>query len=141
MPIINLDGSVQVEYVIPEDIDSKIPEAFYPAMAGELCAIFGPRVFEKISVVEYDEENDEVYMDEDCAYYDLSSSTGGWVEAFKATCEKLDMMWLLEYWNTLEWYDSDIFDGIIEDRIIDKFIESEDSHCNAYYRFLVEKGR
>ena len=51
------------------------------------------------------------------------------------------MMWLLEYWNTLEWYDSDIFDGIIEDRIIDKFIESEDSHCNAYYRFLVEKGR
>ena len=141
MPIVNENGSVFVRYTIPEEIDKKIPEYFYYAMMGELCSIHGPMMFEKIPWIEFDDEGSEIPEtgDESQDYYDLDSSTGGWYEALRATCNKLNMNWLLEYWKTLEWYDSDIFDGIIEDRIIKKCIETEPSNCNPYYKYLVNK--
>lgn len=111
------------KYTIPEEIDSRIPEYFYPAMAGELCSIYGSEILQQIG-----------------DYFDMDSSTRGWYEAFKMTCKKLNMDWLLDYWNSLEWYDSDIFDGIIEDRIIEKFINVKDQNCNVYYNYLVNKG-
>ena len=37
----------------------------------------------------------------------------------------------LSYYDTLKWYDRDIFDGIIEDRIATRFID-KDNHCNEY---------
>ena len=114
-------------------------------MAGELFSIFGPRLFEKIQWYDYDESGNEVpdSHDESLDYYDLDSGTGGWYEALKATCRKLDMMWLVDYWNAMEYCDSDIFDGIIESRIIEKVIEAEQkaahSNCNVYYKYLVER--
>lgn len=158
-----IDGDfVSVEYQIPDEIDSRIPECFYFAMAGELCSIHGPSVFDKIyysdeekmyencdnsiAVSEKSSVDESVVVgeiktfasvDED-GYYDLDTGTGGWYEALKMTCMKLDMCWLLDYWNSLEWYDSDIFDGIIEDRIIAKVVKSDDMHCNAYYQYLCD---
>lgn len=158
MPIVSDENSVYVEYSIPDDIDSKIPDYFYIALAGELCSIYGPGVFDKIpyscdvleddgvdcvdetqvsSVESQDGQLDLSVPSVDAdGYYDLDSSTGGWFEALKMTCKKLDMMWLLEYHATLPWYDSDIFDGIIEDRIIEKFVKCEDHHCNSYYKYI-----
>lgn len=121
MPIVDN----HVEYEIPPEIDEKIPEYFYLAMAGELCSIFGVDIFVE------NEDGD----------YPISyvSSTGGWYGALWATCEKLDLVWFREYWDALEWYDSDILDGIIEDRIIEKFIESKKSDGpNIYYRHLIQ---
>jgi hypothetical protein len=127
MPI---DNKGNLHYHIPEEIENRIPEYFYIAMAGELCSIFGWQIFEK---------QEDSYISEIEPYYDLASSTGGWYEAFKATCKKLDMNWLLEYYRTLAWYDSDMFDGVIENRIITNFIEKDDN-ANSYYRYLCIKN-
>lgn len=53
------------------------------------------------------------------------------------TCKKLDIMWLWEYWNSLEWYDSDLFDGEIESAML-KHIEEDESNANAYYLHLIK---
>jgi hypothetical protein len=143
MPIVGHGKDVHVEYSIPEAIDKRIPEHFYIAMAGELCSIFGPQIFEKIEWYDYDEEGNEIpnSRNEEFDYYDLDSSTGGWYEAFKETCIKLNLRWLVDYHSTLEWYDSDIFDGIIEARIIKNFLEKENSPANSYYKYLIKKNQ
>ena len=144
MQIINENGSVYVNYEIPQEIDSRIPNYFYYAMTGELVSIFGPLILEKIDYLEYeyDDDGNQIPGDPnvDASYYDLNSSTGGWNEAFKMTCKKLDMMWLMDYYRTLECYDSDIFDGIIEDRIIENYIEKDHmhDHANCYYKYLCQ---
>lgn len=141
MPIVKNAASVYVEYTIPKDIESRIPDYFYYAMAGELVSIFGPWILEKQDYPEYDDGN-EILGDPnvDGSYYDLNSSTSGWNEAFKMTCKKLNMMWLMDYYETLEWYYSDIFDGIIEDRIIENYIEKDHihDHANCYYKYLCQ---
>lgn len=116
------------DYKIPEDIKNRIPDYFYVAMAGELVSVFGVWVLQ---------------FHEDLGYYDLDSSTGGWVEAFRATCRKLDMQWLIEYYATLDWFDGDLFDSEIEGEIIDRFCRKENQGevANCYYRYLCEKSK
>lgn len=70
---------------------------------------------------------------------DYNTSTSGYVEAFRATCKKLDMEWLFNYWNELPWYRSDIFDSEIADEVMKRF-DSNDS-ANAYYKYLIERGK
>lgn len=143
MAIIVNGDSVNMQYEIPPEYDTKIPDYFYFAMAGELCSIFGPHLFDRIDPVEYDDDGNPLpsSISEGAAYYDLDTSSVGWVEALKATCQKLDMMWLMNYRNELEWYDSDIFDGIIEERIIEKFVKEKTHQSNAYYKYLISKNR
>ena len=119
-------------YKIPEEIINRIPEYFYYAMAGELMSIYGIQLFE----LHKEDEDDE-------GYYDLDSSTYGWNEAFKATCRKLDMWWLVEYYDTLDWYDGDLFDAEIEDEIIEIFCMKDGilEHPNCYYRYLCERSK
>ena len=128
MPIIgDVEGS-RVEYTIPKEISDRIPDYFYTALAGELFSVFG-----------WERAKDAFYSEEDDSVCDLDSSTGGWAEAFYATCTKLDMQWLAEYYNTLEWYDSDIFDGIIEAEIGQRFMKKEETGANSYYRYLCQR--
>lgn len=159
MPI-NDNGSVY--YEIPEEIDAKIPEYFYYALAGELCSIFGPKIFEEDDGSEYadaygediDEEEsisvEELIGDKCCEqgrpiyFIDYCDGTSGWWEAFIATCKKLDMMWLLDYYHTLPgWEECDIFHGILEERIVEKFILPEKgpyhNSANPYYKYLLGK--
>lgn len=131
MPIVGHDKDVHVEYNIPTEIDIKIPSYFYIALAGELCSILGPQIFNKITDLDEDTE-------EEFSYYDFDSGTAGWYAAFKATCKKLDLQWLLNYYDALKWYDRDIFDDIIEDRVVTRFID-KDNHCNEYYKYLMTK--
>ena len=56
------------------------------------------------------------------------------------TCEKLNMEWLVEYHDSLEWYDSDLFDGEMEDMIIEQFIEAESAGTNVYLRHRKTPG-
>lgn len=144
MPIIGEGKNIRIEYSIPSEIDMKIPDYFYFAMAGELASIMGPDIFTVIPIYKLDDNDNEVldengnYIIED-EYYDLNSSTAGWYEAFKATCHKLDLPWLIDYHDKLEWYDSDVFDGIIEDRIIMFFIKKDTHNTNPYYIYLINK--
>ena len=58
------------------------------------------------------------------------------------TCRKLDMEWLLDYYDSLPWYDSDMFDGEIENMVISEFIEADEKPKSAkmYYQFLLKKN-
>ena len=127
MPIVGNRNSARIEYQIPDEVKSRIPQHFYSALAGELCSVFGCMIFGK--------DASGVYG---IAYI---SSTAGWMEALKMTCEKLDMAWLLDYYNSLPWYDSDMFDGEIEYKIISEFIEVDQKpeSVNAYYEFLLQR--
>lgn len=129
MPV--TDG--HIDYEIPDDIKGRIPEHFYIAMAGELFSVYGPEAFDLINGYNVDGNSYE--------YYDLDTGTGGWIEAFKATCRKLGMEWLIEYHASLDWYDADLFDGEIETALLG-LVHGEEfkkDHCNAYYRYLCTK--
>lgn len=140
MSLVGDNNNVHAEYSIPDSIKKNIPDYFYYALAGELASIFGPWILQKQAFPEFDDDGNEI---ENYSYYDLLSGSGGWVEAFFATCRKLDMMWLIEYWDSLGWYDSDIFDGEIESEIIERFckVDVSQQHANCYYKYLCKMTR
>lgn len=117
-----------MEYKIPEEILSKIPQHFWPAFAGELVSTFGLFIFEK---------------EEDSDFYALNyvSSTNGWNAALRMTCKKLKMKWLFDYYDKLEWWQSDMFDGEFEDLLIKKFVEADDNPQHEYYKWLIGDDR
>lgn len=128
-----------IDYVIPENIDNRIPEFFYHAMAGELFSIGGKRLTEPR---EYEGEPDEDGFVADpetpgVKYpkysYNLDSGTAGWAAAFYATCCKLDLPWLLRYRWHLGYPEGDVFDGILEERIVERVLRTGNCRCNSYY--------
>lgn len=125
MPIVGEGENVYVEYHIPKDIKDRIPSYFYQALAGELFSVFGWRL------------GIQMFTDKEYGngYYNLDSGSGGWYVAFEETCRKLDMQWLFDYWKSLEWYDSDIFDGEIEEGIRNYYINGS----SDYYKYLCKK--
>ena len=137
MPIMD---NGHIEYTIPDEIDSKIPDYFYPALAGELFALFGPDIFDTVDLV-CDEDELDYEAPMEYPYYNLALNTEsqGWVQAVLATCKKLDMMWLFDYWHTLEYYDANIFSDIMAERVIDRFVERKNDHGNSYYKYLLTK--
>ena len=110
-------------YKIPDDILTKIPDYFWPALAGELVSVCDPFIFDEADV--------------GVRAIDFITGTAAWDEAFKATCKKLGMKWLNEYRDKLEWYDSDRFDDRICDLIMSKFVKAEPESCTAYYKWLI----
>jgi len=121
----SVESKAQAKYKIPDEIKARIPPYFYIAFAGELCSVFGRRIFEK----------------DKSGVYGLSyvGSTCGWGEAFRMTCQKTDLSWLADYYKELEWNDSDLFDGEVENEIISRFIETQPSGDNVYYQFLLSR--
>ena len=96
-----------LDYEVPKEIKDKIPEYFYYAFGGEYVSVSGANA---------------LIPDEDgFSMLEYCSGTTGYYEAFKATCKKLDMMWLLNYWNEIPWYHSDIFDGWFADEVMKRF--------------------
>lgn len=87
------------EYTIPDQYKEMITKSFLQTLKYELKIIF-PQ-----SAHDLDNEEPWIYL----------SSTGGWYDAFiKATkLHKLDR--LAEYYDSLPWYDSDMFDSDVID--------------------------
>ena len=124
-----MDTEKYLDYKIPEDIKEKIPEYFYYAMGGELVSIFGTEVLIP------EDANDEI--NKYTVYgIDFVTSTSGWYEAFKATCKKLNLQWLLDYNKTLDWEKGDLFDDEIAQEIIKYFSSEPKSKVNSYYLYL-----
>lgn len=46
-------------------------------------------------------------------------STAGWADALKTACCSTGKDDIWSYWNNLEWYDSDMFDGELGDMLIE----------------------
>lgn len=112
-----------LEYTIPENIKSRIPEYFYYALGGEYVSIMGATALLR--------DTDGLSL------LDYNGGTAGYAEAFKMTCKKLDMDWLYEYWDSLPWYQSDLFDCEISIEVM-KCFDKEDN-ANAYYKYLLSK--
>jgi hypothetical protein len=67
-------------------------------------------------------------------YFYLQESTG-WGIAFKEACEKTDSMGVYEYYRSLEWFDSDLFDDefcqmIVKEGIMDEGEEETEEEIN-----------
>lgn len=114
-------------YDVPKQIVDRIPEYFYYALGGECVSVFGINAL----------------IPDDDGFYILNYCSGeaGWYRAFKATCIKLDMKWLLDYWNILPWYHSDIFDEWMADEVIRRFENFQSASASPYYLYLIEKQK
>lgn len=103
---------------VPIDIDSRIPTYFYPALAGELYSIYGPRVFEPCDG-------------------NLNAGTHGWYAAMRETCRKLNLGWLMDYYDALPWDKSELFDAEIEKRVCAIVTGDVYKWPNSYYEHLL----
>lgn len=56
-----------------------------------------------------------------------NTSTGGWYAAFGKACLLTGKEELFDYWRSLAWYDSDIFDGELADMLVQKKLILDDS--------------
>lgn len=130
MPI---NDDLSIEYHIPEDIKKKIPEYFYQAFFGELISVFGFQCLVPIN------KRPSLYSKQIEDYLISISESGGWYAAFKQSCIKLDLKWLIEYYESLSWYDSDLFDNEIVNEIIIHFVNDRQTN-NSYYKHLFQKN-
>lgn len=101
MPII--DGGI--EYTIPDEIKNKITMEFLIEFRNQLFRICG------YSLSDFAENSAPA-----------NTSTSGWHAAFGVACLNTHNDWLLDYWNSLEWYDSDIFDSELTDMLVKKHL-------------------
>lgn len=106
---------------------NEIPDHFWLAFAGELVGVYGPGIFEK--------------FDEGYAIY-FHTGTNGWAMALRMACEKVNLVWLWEQWKKFNWWDSDMFDGSLADRIVKNVIEADLGSwagSGDYYTWLIDK--
>ena len=108
-----------------DNILSNIPDYFYPAFAGELVSVFGSEILEP-------SETGEVPL-----FY--ISGTTGWNAALRMTCEKLGIDWLMSWYDELEWFDSDNFDGELVEMMETKFLDNSSESNNSYYRWIIDR--
>jgi hypothetical protein len=109
MPITE-NGSI--EYTMPQDIKAMITPEFCAQIAKELHIIFGVGITD---------------TDYDCLVY--QGGTSGWNVAISSSCRKLGLDELCQYYHSLPWYDSDIFDGELSDILIENkwFVPKSDA--------------
>ena len=111
MSIVGSGNDVRVEYMIPPHIKQLITDSFLKEFRNQLFRIFefGLDTFAECGIP-------------------ADTSTSGWFAAFGKACLLTNNEELLNYWRTLPWYDSDIFDGELADMLIDrKFILDDTS--------------
>lgn len=104
MSIIKDGDGVCIEYTIPKDIKELITDDFLEEFRNQLF-----RIHEYYSLENFAEEG-----------ISMNTSTGGWYAAFGKACLLTHKEVLLDYWRTLPWYDSDIFDGELADMLIER---------------------
>ena len=127
-----------------DEVERLIPDYFYPAFAGELISVFGWKwaqtAFSAWSP-DYDEESDiaeSLLTPEDYSepIYDLDSNSSGWAAALVSTFKRLKMIEIANLYLSFEWFEADLFNDIIEDRIVDRFINNG-QYDNSYYGHII----
>ena len=95
---------MSLKYDIPGEIKKKIPGEFYKHLHNEILCIFGKDAFQN-----FDKR-------EEFSLSDFIIGTFGMDCAVKAACKKLGLGWLMDYYDSLDWYQSDQFDSeVIEE--------------------------
>lgn len=105
-----------------DEIFAKLPDYFWSAFAGELVAVFSIYIFEK---------------DEDgLTPLDYMGGTSGWAVALWSVCHRLDIDWFYEWYDALDWMDSDEFDS----DLLDELNKHKGDH-RTYYSWLIGNMR
>jgi hypothetical protein len=104
MPIVKDGDSVCIEYAIPQDIKNLITDDFLKEFRNQLF-----RIHDYYSLETFAEDG-----------IPMNTSTSGWFAALGKACLLTNKEALLDYWRTLPWYDSDVFDGELADMLIER---------------------
>lgn len=104
MPIVKDGDGVCIEYTIPKDIKDLITDSFLKEFRNQLF-----RIHEYYSLETFAEDG-----------IPINTSTSGWFAAFGKACLLTNKEVLLDYWRTLPWYDSDVFDGELAEMLIER---------------------
>ena len=111
MPIVGEGNDVHVEYTIPEHIRNLVTDDFLKEFRNQLFRI-------------HDYYSLDLYADHGIP---MNTSTAGWFAAFGKACLVTHKEEILDYWRTLPWYDSDIFDGELADMLVERKFILDDS--------------
>jgi hypothetical protein len=116
-----------------------IPTYFYQCFFGELVKVFGVKfLIPDTSYLDtYDGEEDYSYKEQIGYFLTCEGGTGGWYEAFSATCDQCGLMDIYDDYSNMDWVHSDIFDGYIADKMLDVLFA--DTRRNDYYKFKIQK--
>lgn len=89
------------EYKIPQEIKAEFTKEFMAYFLARLAIVF---------------DLDDSML---CADYLFNlESTIGWGKSFKYACQKYNLEYIYVYYDQLEWYDSDLFDGELGDLFV-----------------------
>lgn len=138
MPI-TADG--YVDYSIPLEIKAQIPKMFYQALFGELVSVYGFSwlIPNDEFCIKFKKDPINGYIKTLSEYIFNRNGTAGWYTVFVQTCTKLSMEWLIEYENSLSWYDSDLFYNELSEEMIRIFCIAKHEPTNEYYKHLANK--
>lgn len=104
MPIVKDGDGVCIEYTIPQDIKNLITDDFLKEFRNQLF-----RIHEHYSL--------DTFADFGIP---LNTSTSGWFAALGKACLLTNKEAIFDYWRTLPWYDSDVFDGELADMLVER---------------------
>ena len=104
MPIVREEDDVHIEYTMPQNIKNLITDDFLKEFRNQLFRI------------------NKDYSLETFAEYGIpmNTSTSGWFAALGKACLLTHKEELLDYWRSLPWYDSDVFDGELAEMLIER---------------------
>lgn len=91
-------------YAIPEEKKKLITKEFADEFVRQMILVFGGD----------DSQTQADWFKQSGVHI---TGTGGWGTALKTTAEALNCPELYDYYDSMEWYDSDIFDGELYDII------------------------
>ncbi len=105
----------------------KIPEKYEKMITKELLVKIRDNIFATFEKIGMDTTADDGI--------DYILTTAGWGNAIKNACLELGKEDFYNYYENLEWMDSDIFDGILEDKMIEEKVIL-DNAINLYKEIL-----
>lgn len=111
MPLVGEGNDVHIEYTMPEHIKNLITDDFLKEFRNQLF-----RIHNYYSLDSYADHG-----------ISMNTSTAGWFAAFGKACLVTHKEEVLDYWRTLPWYDSDIFDGELADMLVERKFILDDS--------------
>lgn len=90
------------KYKIPQEIKVKFTKEFMTYFLDRLTVTF---------------DLDESMLCSECFVY--LEGTIGWVNSFEYACQRYNLEDVFVYYDKLEWYDSDLFDGELGDILVE----------------------
>lgn len=109
-----------------------IPTHFYQCLFGELVKVFGGNLI-------IPDDSDDFYTEQLESRLTNLGGTGGWYEAFSATCDQCGLMDIWDDYSKMNWVYSDTFDGYIADNMLEVLFD--DGYNNDYYKFKMQKEK